>query len=101
MHWSLIFWINLPLGIVAIVMTDRALRRLPRNERPHKLDFIGAALMVAAAMALLLALAWGGVRYPWGSPHDPRAVRRLGGAVGAVRAPAHARARAVHPAQRC
>ena len=42
-HWSLIFWINLPLGAVALVMTDRALRRLPRNERPHRLDFIGAA----------------------------------------------------------
>jgi EmrB/QacA subfamily drug resistance transporter len=64
-HWSLIFWINVPLGIVAVVMTDRALRRLPRNERPHRLDVIGAALMVAAAIALLLALGWGGVRYRW------------------------------------
>src|SRR5262249_40736441 len=64
-HWSLIFWINLPMGIVALVLTDRALRRLPRNERPHKLDFAGAALMVVATIALLLALAWGGVRYPW------------------------------------
>jgi EmrB/QacA subfamily drug resistance transporter len=66
-HWSLIFWINLPMGVVALVMTDRALRRLPRNERPHRLDFTGAALMVAATVALLLALAWGGVRYPWAS----------------------------------
>jgi len=66
-HWSLIFWINLPLGVVALVLTDRALRRLPRNERPHRLDLAGAALMVAAALALLLALAWGGVRYPWTS----------------------------------
>src|SRR5262247_1751909 len=54
-HWSLIFWINLPMGIVALVLTDRALRRLPRNERPHKLDFAGAALMVVATIALLLA----------------------------------------------
>jgi MFS family permease len=68
-HWSLIFWINLPLGIVALVLTDRALRRLPRNERPHRLDLGGAALMVAATIALLLALAWGGVRYPWASPY--------------------------------
>src|SRR5260370_22647438 len=48
-------------------MTDRSLRRLPRNERPHRLDFIGAALMVGATVALLLALSWGGVRYPWTS----------------------------------
>jgi EmrB/QacA subfamily drug resistance transporter len=66
-HWSLIFWINLPLGLVALFMSDRVLRRLPRNERPHRLDLVGAALMVAAALALLFALAWGGVRYPWSS----------------------------------
>jgi EmrB/QacA subfamily drug resistance transporter len=67
-HWSLIFWINLPMGLVALVLTDRALRRLPRNDRPHRLDLAGAALMVAAALTLLLALAWGGARYPWNSP---------------------------------
>ena len=66
-HWSLIFWINLPLGIAALLMTDRALRRLPRHERPHRLDFLGAALMVGAAVALLLALSWGGSRYLWSS----------------------------------
>jgi EmrB/QacA subfamily drug resistance transporter len=67
-HWSMIFWINLPLGAVALLMTDRALRRLPRHERPHKLDFLGAALMVMAALALLLALSWGSGRYSWASP---------------------------------
>jgi EmrB/QacA subfamily drug resistance transporter len=66
-HWSLIFWINLPMGLVALILTDRALRRLPRNDRPHRLDLAGAGLMVAAALTLLLALAWGGVRYPWTS----------------------------------
>lgn len=67
LHWSFIFWINLPLGAIALLMTDRALKRIPRNDRPHKLDGVGAALMVAAALALLLALSWGGVRYPWNS----------------------------------
>jgi len=66
-HWSLIFWINLPLGAVALVMTDRSLRKLPRNDRPHRLDYLGAVLMVAAALVLMLALAWGGRRYSWGS----------------------------------
>ncbi len=65
LHWSLIFWINLPLGAVALVMTERALRRLPRNDRPHQLDVLGAALMVGAALSLMLALAWGGTHYPW------------------------------------
>lgn len=67
LHWSLIFWINLPLGAGALVMTERALRRLPRHDRPHRLDVIGAALMVAAAIVLLLALSWGGTHYPWNS----------------------------------
>ncbi len=65
LHWSFIFWINVPLGVVALVMTGRALRQLPRNERPHKLDIPGMTLMVAASVALLLALDWGGTHYPW------------------------------------
>jgi len=68
LHWSLIFWINLPLGAVALVMSERALRRLPRNERPHQLDVTGAILMVGAGLSLMLALAWGGTHYPWRSP---------------------------------
>ena len=68
LHWSLIFWINLPLGAVALVMSERALRQLPRNERPHQLDVIGAILMVAAGLSLMLALSWGGTHYRWSSP---------------------------------
>jgi EmrB/QacA subfamily drug resistance transporter len=68
LNWSLIFWINLPLGAVALIMSERALRRLPRNERPHQLDVAGAILMVGAGLSLMLALAWGGTHYPWRSP---------------------------------
>jgi EmrB/QacA subfamily drug resistance transporter len=67
LHWSFIFWINLPLGAVALVMTSRALRRLPRHDRPHQLDLLGGGLMVAAALTLMLALACGGARYSWTS----------------------------------
>lgn len=56
LHWSVIFWINLPLGLAAFWMTSGALRRLPRHERPHRLDVLGAVLMVAATVALMLAL---------------------------------------------
>jgi len=65
LHWSLIFWINVPMGALALFMTYRALERLPRNERPHKLDWAGAVLMVAAALSVMLAMTWGGVRFPW------------------------------------
>ena len=64
-HWSLIFWINLPMGAAALFITYRALHKLPRHERPHRLDVTGAALMVAAAIILMLAMTWGGTRYPW------------------------------------
>src|ERR1051325_640542 len=66
-HWTMIFWINLPMGLLALWMTDRALKKLPRHDRPHRLDVPGALLMVLAALALMLAMSWGGTRYPWGS----------------------------------
>ncbi len=68
LHWSFIFWINLPLGAGALAMTYGVLKRLPRHERPHKLDVIGALLMAFAATTLLLALSWGGSTYAWISP---------------------------------
>lgn len=65
LHWSVIFWINLPLGILAYWRTSETLKRLPRHERPHRLDIPGALLMTGATVTLLLALSWGGTYYPW------------------------------------
>lgn len=67
LHWSVIFWINLPLGLIALLITFHTLKKLPRHDRPHQLDLLGAVLLVAATVSLLLALSWGGLRYPWGS----------------------------------
>jgi EmrB/QacA subfamily drug resistance transporter len=66
--WSVIFWINLPIGIAALVALQIVLRRVPYTPRKHKLDVIGALLMMAGAVLLLLALTWGGRRYDWISP---------------------------------
>lgn len=65
LHWSLIFWLNVPLSLLAAALSYSLLRRLPRHDRRHKLDFVGAGLMMLAAIALLLALNWGGTLYPW------------------------------------
>ena len=92
LHWSFIFWINVPLGAIALVMTGRALRQLPRHDRPHQLDIPGAVLMVAAAIALLLALDWGGVRYRWTSWQIVSLIADLRCAVDIVRRPASHRA---------
>jgi EmrB/QacA subfamily drug resistance transporter len=67
LHWSVIFWMNIPLGIIAMAMTMRLLRRLPRHDRPHKLDFVGASLIMTASSSFMLALSMGGVNYPWTS----------------------------------
>lgn len=67
LHWSLIFWINLPLGFAAYLMTSAALKKLPRHDRPHQLDILGAVLMVIATVSLMLALTFGGIRFAWSS----------------------------------
>jgi MFS family permease len=68
LHWSMIFWLNVPFGILAALLTSHAMKRLPRHERPHQLDIVGAALMIAAATLFLIALTSGGIRVPWLSP---------------------------------
>jgi EmrB/QacA subfamily drug resistance transporter len=65
LHWSVIFWLNVPLALAAAMLSNRQLKLVPVHERAHKIDLTGAALMMAAAIALLLALTWGGTRYPW------------------------------------
>src|SRR5690348_1880713 len=65
LDWSLIFWINLPLGLAALGMTSSVLRRVPFRPRKHKLDVVGALLMMVAAVVLLLALSWGGRKFDW------------------------------------
>lgn len=67
LSWTLIFWINLPVGAIALAMSERTLRKLPTVRRDHKLDLLGALLIVAATVALQLALTWGGTTLPWDS----------------------------------
>jgi MFS family permease len=67
LHWSAIFWLDIPLGLTALLVTSRLLRRLPRYERPHRLDLVGAILVVAASISFMLGLNLAGVRYEWTS----------------------------------
>src|SRR6185295_4925552 len=68
LHWSLIFWVNVPLGLGAALLTHIHLKRIPRHDRRHKLDVLGAGLMMGSAVPLLLALTWGGTQFLWSSP---------------------------------
>src|SRR5262249_48658842 len=63
--WTLIFWINLPLGLLALYVSARALARLPVKIRPHRIDYAGSLLVAAATVCFLLALTWGGHLFAW------------------------------------
>ena len=65
--WRWVFYVNVTIGIVALVITSSVLR-LPFARQDHEIDFVGAALLVAGVSTLLLGLVWGGSEYPWGSP---------------------------------
>ncbi len=62
--WRWIFYINLPIGAGALVATSIALK-LPLTRREHKIDYVGAALIVAAVSSILLYLDWRGQDYGW------------------------------------
>ena len=64
--WQWIFWINLPLGIIALVVTSAALR-IPHVRRDHTIDYLGAAVIVASVTSILLYTAWAGPELGWGS----------------------------------
>ena len=67
LSWRWIFWANLPIGLVALVLCDRALRMIRIQKRDVRIDFLGSALLIASVTSLLLMLSWGGVELPWDS----------------------------------
>ena len=66
-NWRWVFYINLPIGAVALVVTSIVLR-LPFRRQPHRIDVLGSTLLVAGVSSLLLVTVWGGTEYAWGSP---------------------------------
>jgi EmrB/QacA subfamily drug resistance transporter len=68
LSWRWIFWINLPIALIAMVLCNRALRLLRPNQHRARIDWIGAGLLTAAISAWLLLLSWGGVEMPWTAP---------------------------------
>ncbi|MBW4022410.1 MAG: MFS transporter [Proteobacteria bacterium] len=65
LSWRWVFWFNLPLGLLAIYLCDRALRLIVVVPRQSRIDGIGALLMTGGISALLLLLSWGGSTFAW------------------------------------
>lgn len=65
--WRWIFYINLPLGILALLAVASRLH-LPAFKREHSIDYLGASLMTISVVSILLLSVWAGVRYAWSSP---------------------------------
>jgi EmrB/QacA subfamily drug resistance transporter len=64
LSWRWVFYINLPIGIlalfvIAIVLKESGIRR------QHRIDYLGSALMVVGVSALLVVSVWGGQQYAW------------------------------------
>lgn len=66
-NWRWIFYINIPLGLLAMIVTTSALK-MTIVRREHKIDYLGAGLIVASVSAMLLFLDWAGRDYGWTSP---------------------------------
>lgn len=67
MDWRWIFWIFLPLGIVAFIMIWRM---FPKSTRAvsETIDYPGSIFLSLSIVALLLGFSWAGTKYAWSSP---------------------------------
>jgi EmrB/QacA subfamily drug resistance transporter len=67
LSWRWVFYINLPIGAVALVVVTAVLPAASAR-RHHSIDYAGATLLAGFATCVVLATSWGGTTYPWGSP---------------------------------
>ena len=66
--WRWVFYVNVPVGIVALGVILVTMPRRPYRQE-HSIDWLGAGVLALGTTALLLGLVWGGRDYPWGSAH--------------------------------
>ncbi|MBX3140451.1 MAG: MFS transporter [Trueperaceae bacterium] len=66
--WRWVFYVNVPIGLLALFMIARVMPALPAAGKKGNLDLLGAVLIVTTFVPMLLALTWAGTTYPWGSP---------------------------------
>jgi EmrB/QacA subfamily drug resistance transporter len=67
LSWRWAFYINIPLGALALVVTSAVLPVSATRTRV-RIDVLGAALLSIAVSGIVLVTTWGGTQYEWGSP---------------------------------
>ncbi|HEY6960992.1 MAG TPA: MDR family MFS transporter [Gaiellaceae bacterium] len=67
LSWRWIFYVNLPVGIVALSVIAVAFRTHETHTR-HRIDYLGALLLAGALAAMILFTSLGGTTWAWGSP---------------------------------
>jgi EmrB/QacA subfamily drug resistance transporter len=65
--WRWIFYINLPVALIALIGIILTLPSV-RSDKQPKVDWLGSLLLILGLIPLLLAFTWAGSTYPWGSP---------------------------------
>ncbi|MFI0226069.1 DHA2 family efflux MFS transporter permease subunit [Streptomyces lydicus] len=66
LSWRWVFYINVPIGIVALAVIAAVLH-IPRRRTPHRIDYLGTLVIAAVAACFVLVTSLGGVTYPWSS----------------------------------
>ncbi|TDD26366.1 MFS transporter [Actinomadura sp. KC06] len=64
LSWRWVFYINVPIGIVALLVIAAVLHATGERER-HRIDYLGTLLIVGWAVGLVLVTTWGGTTYDW------------------------------------
>ncbi|MER6914317.1 MDR family MFS transporter [Streptomyces sp. NPDC000594] len=67
LSWRWVFYINLPIGAVALVVIAAVLH-IPVRSTPHRIDYLGTFLIAAVATCLVLVASLGGTTWAWDSP---------------------------------
>lgn len=65
--WRWVFYVNVPIGIIALVVTGLVLPPSVKHGNPE-VDYLGAVLLSLSVTGIVLYTTWGGTQYPWGSP---------------------------------
>ena len=67
LSWRWVFYINLPIGLVALAVIAAVLH-IPVRRTSHRIDYLGMTVVAAAATCLVLVASLGGTTWPWASP---------------------------------